>query len=194
MFTIQPENPRSKEEILSCFAVLQKEVELYFLKVSVPYFFTHNLGGWSVAENLSHITFTTNMISLALHIPNWLSRIFFGKSKQEISFLETKRKFEEKMKNPHDAGFYSPAIETPPADPPSKILGLVKEWNHACINLNRSLESVSEGELSSYRLPHPVMGKVSYREICFLQILHILHHIDRVDSKLKNSPRLIELG
>lgn len=192
MFTIQPEHPRSKEEILSCLALLQKETDLYFHKVPVPYFFSHTLGGWSVAENLSHLSFSTNIFSLSLRFPIWINRIFYGKAKHERKFLTIKQEFLEANKFSQDAGFYAPAIETPPPDPHSKIQNLMREWNLACLHLAKSIEPLSEKELSHYRLSHHTYGKVSYREYCYLHILHIQHHMEKVENKLKNISRVME--
>lgn len=193
MFTIQPEHPRSKEEILSCLALLQKETDLYLQKVPVTYFFTHNLGGWSVAENLSHLSFSTNILSFSLRIPLWINRILYGKTKNEKKFLTIKNEFRESNKFPQDAGFYSPAIETSPPDSHTKIQILIKEWNLACLHLTKSLEPLSEKELSQYRLKHHTFGKMSYRECCYLHILHILHHMEKVENKLKNISRVMEI-
>jgi hypothetical protein len=192
MIVIQPENPYSREEILSCLAILQKEVDHFFHKVPPNLFFSHSLGGWSVGENFSHLTFTTNMLALGFKIPKIFFRILYGKPLEESTFLECKSTFFDKLKIPQDAGIYAPAIENSPRDPSHKIIILIREWNNACINLVSSLEMITETELSDYRIQHPLMGRVSFREICFLHILHILHHTSKIETKLKNASRTLE--
>jgi hypothetical protein len=192
MIVIQPENPYSREEILSCLAVLQKEVEYFFQKVPPGLFFSHSLGGWSVGENISHLTFTANMLALSFKIPKIFFRILYGRPKEESSFLDWKNIFFEKLKISQDAGIYAPAIESSPRDPSHKSIILIREWNNACINLVSTLEMITETELSKYRIQHPLMGRVSFREACYLHILHILHHTSKIEFKLKNASRTIE--
>ena len=98
MIVIQPENPYSREEILSCLAILQKEVEHFFHKVPPNLFFSHSLGGWSVGENFSHLTFSTNMLALGFKIPKLFFRILYGRPLEENTFLEWKITFFEKLK------------------------------------------------------------------------------------------------
>jgi hypothetical protein len=190
MITIQPENPYSKEEILSCLTILQKEVDLFFSTVNPNYFFSHSLGGWSPGENLSHLSFATNILALSLKLPRIYYRFFYGKPKQEKSFLEWRSLYQETMKHPRDAGFYSPALVDSPKDKVSQIQSQNKEWNTACLSLTSSLERLSDSDLSGYRISHPHLGKVSFREMCFLQILHILHHCGKVEEKLKNTSKV----
>lgn len=194
MLTIQPENPNSKEEILSCLALLQKEVEFFFHKIGVNYFFTHSLGGWSPSENLSHLTFTTNILALSFRFPRFILKMIYGNADSERAFYDMKLLFSSAMKYPQDAGFFAPAIEPNPRDSVEKSLHQMKDWNNACINLSSSLEGFTENDLSGYRLPHPLLGKVTFREMCFLHILHILHHCEKVESKLKNISRITEFS
>ena len=194
MIIIQPENPGSKEEILSCLVILQKEVDLFFQKVSPGFFFSHSLGGWSPGENISHITFTTNILALSFKIPKIFYRIFYGRPKSEKSYMEWSSIYAEAMKHPRDAGFYSPAIGKSPRDLLPQITIHLKEWNTACINLTSALEVLSEREFSEYLIRHPFIGKVSFREMCYLQILHIIHHCSKVEIKLKNTSKVTDLA
>lgn len=190
MIVIQPENPYSKEEILSCLAILQKEVDLFFADVNPNYFYSHSLGGWSPGENLSHLSFATNVLALSLKLPKLYYRLFYGKPKKEKLFLEWQSLYLETMKFPVDAGFYSPALVDSPKDKVSQIQIQSREWNAACLSLTSSLERLSDSELSGYRISHTQFGKVSFREICYLQILHILHHCGKVEEKLKNTSKV----
>ena len=102
--------------------------------------------------------------------------------------------YAEAMKHPRDAGFYSPAIGKSPRDLLPQITIHLKEWNTACINLTSALEVLSEREFSEYLIRHPFMGKVSFREMCYLQILHIIHHCSKVELKLKNTSKVTDLA
>lgn len=47
------------------------------------------------------------------------------------------------------------------------------------MNLRRlcaSLDSFTEKELDQYVLPHPLLGKLTLREMMFFTIYHVQHH------------------
>ncbi len=111
-------------------------------------------------SQVSHLTFTANMLALSFKIPKIFFRILYGRPKEESSFLDWKNIFFDKLKIPQDAGIYAPAIESSPRDPSHKSIILIREWNNACINLVSSLEMITETELSKYRIQHPLMGRV----------------------------------
>ncbi|MGB1018607.1 MAG: hypothetical protein ACPGVH_06035 [Chitinophagales bacterium] len=55
-------------------------------------------------------------------------------------------------------------------------------------NLNKfikSLEKISEKELDNFRVPHPLIGKLSIREMLYFSDYHVLHHKKSIESKLK---------
>jgi hypothetical protein len=50
--------------------------------------------------------------------------------------------------------------------------------------LCRRIETMSEHSLDTYRMPHPVMGKVTLREMIVLTYLHTDHHAEITKRKV----------
>lgn len=167
MIVIQPENPYSKEEILSCLAILQKEVDLFFSDVNPNYFYSHSLGGWSPGENLSHISFATNVLALSLKLPKLYYRLFYGKPKKEKPFLEWQSLYQETMKFPVDAGFYSPALVDSPKDKVSQIQIQSREWNTACLSLTSSLKTFRLRTIGIQDFTYPIWESFLSRDLLF---------------------------
>jgi hypothetical protein len=55
---------------------------------------------------------------------------------------------------------------------------LTRLINSLCANLN----SYSETQLDQFILPHPLLGKLTLREMLYFTIYHVQHHFDQVKS------------
>jgi hypothetical protein len=56
MITLDISNPHSKEEILASLEDVSKKVKDFYTALPPELFFHDRLGGWSPAQNLSHLT------------------------------------------------------------------------------------------------------------------------------------------
>ena len=45
-------------------------------------------------------------------------------------------------------------------------------------SLNKKIELFSEQDLDSHILPHPLLGKLTFREMLYFTIYHVQHHQD----------------
>ena len=60
---------------------------------------------------------------------------------------------------------------------------LLNRLEKISLYLSRRLESFSEEELDRLRLPHPILGRRSIREMLLFQILHNEHHTGKVRAR-----------
>jgi hypothetical protein len=51
--------------------------------------------------------------------------------------------------------------------------------------LGRRVVSWSEIDLDRYRLPHPLLGKLTVREMLFFTLQHLAHHASKVEARLE---------
>ena len=49
-----------------------------------------------------------------------------------------------------------------------------------------AVESWRDADLDRYRLPHPLMGKVTLREMLFFSLYHSYHHVRNVATRLQS--------
>jgi hypothetical protein len=74
------------------------------------------------------------------------------------------------------SGRYLPNQETPVNDTELKKKELLNEWSKANEELLSIVEKWDESELDRYLLPHPLIGKLTIREMIFFTIYHNLRH------------------
>ena len=51
-------------------------------------------------------------------------------------------------------------------------------------SFTHKINNLSDSVLDSYRLPHPILGKISLRELAIFTAFHTVHHIELLKSKL----------
>lgn len=125
---------------------------------------------WSVAENLEHLILSVKPVNLALGLPK-ITLLAFGKANRPAKNYDEvvayyQSKLQEGAKATKD---YIPAKQRNKAE-------LLQDFSLKHETLINKLESWSEGDLDKYFLPHPILGKLSVREILFFTIYHINHH------------------
>lgn len=129
-------------------------------------------GKWSVAENLVHLNKAVAPINIALSLPK-ISFLVFGKADVHRSYDEVVAAYQLKLKQGAVASLpYVPSKR-------SKQIGkdrLIQEFKEHYSVLVTKLAKWSESELDRYRLPHPIIGKMTMREMLFFTVYHIKHH------------------
>lgn len=145
-------------------------------------------GKWSPAQHLEHIRMSVQPVAMALIVPRWFLRWRFGTPNRpprtyEALVARYKEKLEAGGKAP--ASFAPRALRATEVGPTSDVLML--SVNTLCQRSQRW----SEADLDHYLLPHPLLGKVTVREMLFFTIYHVQHHTalverDQVGSVLTN--------
>lgn len=49
----------------------------------------------------------------------------------------------------------------------------------------RRIENWSEADLDRYRLPHPLLGKLTVRDMLLFTVQHLAHHASKVEERLR---------
>jgi len=127
---------------------------------------------WSAGQQPQHIYLSVRPINIALLIPKFILNILFGKPHQNRTYEELVVIYQKSLLNGGKAG--SQFIPKNVSIGKRKILigdltGLIK-------SLNEKIERLSEQDLDKYILPHPLIGKISIREMLYFTIYHVQHH------------------
>ena len=59
---------------------------------------------------------------------------------------------------------------------------LKEKLKNEVLNLCLSIEKISEEDLDYYLLPHPILGKLTLREMLYFTIYHVKHHEKQIRS------------
>ena len=140
-------------------------------------------GKWSPAKQADHLVRSVAPVRLAFTIPFFLLKIFFGTAKRPS------RKYDELVAKYHaklQAGG-SASGRFVPDNKPVSVLKLTAELNRLIKSLCQELNSCTEEELDKMILPHPLLGKLTLREMLYFTIYHAQHHHLQVIAN-KTSP------
>jgi hypothetical protein len=59
---------------------------------------------------------------------------------------------------------------------------LLKKWIASGQKLIAAIAKTDEKDLDRYVIPHPLLGKITLRELCYFTIYHTSHHLQTVSS------------
>lgn len=141
--------------------------------VHLPNFNVSVNGKWSVAQNVEHINMALSRLNNYLALPKSSIESNFGLSNRVSARNEV---FIKTYLNAMANG----AKATAPFIPEFNLETCIKELADEGRNLLRefisNLQNWSEEELEIYNCPHPVLGKITVREILYFTIYHVQHH------------------
>lgn len=128
---------------------------------------------WTPGQQLEHIFLSIRPVRLILSAPKFILSLVWGKAKRPSkTYDELINKYKLKLTQ----GGRASAMFLPKSVSFNKRLALsssiLKEINF----LNKSLEKYSEEDLDHYILPHPLLGKITIREMMYFTICHVEHH------------------
>lgn len=147
-------------------------------------FFEKNGTKWSVAENLQHLVISTKTSSLAFRLPRFVVRWLAGKpNRNSRTFDEVKTKYYGKLEAGGRAGsrFVPGPLRT------SKET-LLQNWKKGTSSYLLSLgKNRSEKDLDQFLVRHPLLGRITVRELCYFTIFHTEHHLKSIQKNLQTT-------
>ena len=168
----------TKSELLTALQDSNRRAENWFLSIPSNDFFTRQGEAWSPSDNVDHLIKAVKPISKVLKLPRITLRAMFGKPEKPSMTYDKLCKIyrDEIAKGAKASGRYLPNQENPADDTESKKKALLEQWAKANAELLSVVEQWDEGELDQYLLPHPLVGKLTIREMIFFTIYHNLRH------------------
>jgi hypothetical protein len=164
-----------KQEIISQLNKSHQEMIDYIDGLDKDDFLFHLVDKWSAGQHLDHILRSIKPVSTALFMPQFILKYKFGKANRPSkSFEELKAKYHFKLS---EGGVAFGRFLPEKVDFESK-LDLFKKVNKTLKKFISRLNSYSEKELDTVILPHPLLGKLTMREMMYFTIFHAAHHHD----------------
>jgi hypothetical protein len=127
---------------------------------------------------MDHMIKAVKPITKALNLPKLTLQAMLGKAeKPSLSYEELCKIYRDELaKGAQASGRYLPNQESPAENAEQKKRNLLKQWSMASDELVAVLETWDENDLDEYLLPHPILGKLTVREMIFFTIYHNLRH------------------
>ena len=187
MSTLSTEGPRSKDEILRAIDDVEAEVAAFFGGLSDDELVHREGDAWTPAEHLAHLATSVSAVARGLGMPRLLLRLRFGgASAPSRSDEEVRRDYQERLAGGGRAsGVYIPPRQDPKAEEVASLrAALLARWARVNDRLRTALAPWSERQLDRVCLPHPLLGKLTTREMLFFTLYHGRHHVEGARRRL----------
>jgi DinB superfamily len=173
----------SKEEIISQLKKASGEFSSFCSAISHELFFRQPTEKWSVAQNVTHLITSANMTKLAYRLPKFIVRIYGGKpNRASRRYDELVAKYKMKLAQ---GGRASGAFIAKPADPKRGRENILHAFTASMDSLIHTIQNKwNENQLDKYISPHPLLGKITLRELGYFTIYHTEHHLSIIKERL----------
>lgn len=174
----------NKDEIIDASKKIFTQYTDTCLQIPDDLFFLSAGEKWSIAENTDHLVKAVKATRTAYTLPKFITRTFFGKpNRPSRTYEELVAKYKMKL----DQGGKASGRYIPGKMIPKKFL-LVQQWQKENEKYLEALElNWTDGQLDQYLAPHPLLGKITLRELCYFTIYHTGHHLNTIRKNIPES-------
>lgn len=167
---------KTKTQLIDMLTISNQRVIDWFTAISAEDFFARYGEAWSASDDLDHLIKSHQPLVKALKLPKFTLHAMFGKpQKPSLSYEELCKVYREEIaKGAQASGRYLPNQEDSVSE--TKKKELIKQFSKVSAELISIADTWDESDLDEYLLPHPILGKLTIREMLFFTIYHNLRH------------------
>lgn len=128
---------------------------------------------WTPGQHLDHIVKSTHPLAKGMLLPKFVLRKMFGVTNRPSKSYDG---LIEKYLNKISEGGKASGKFIPNPVLFSQKEKLVRQLNRIVSKIDTRLAKFSEEELDTLIVPHPLLGKLTLREMMYFTLYHVLHH------------------
>ena len=180
-------DPVSAVQLVAELRRVHVESAAYWRGYATPEFFMPSAPGiWSAADQVRHLTKSIRPVTSALGLPRVVLRLLFGRARAPSRLYTALRAdYHAALALGAHAGRFAPrplvAIDGAVAE--STRARIMDHHRSAVDALCRSAERWPEASLDAIRLPHPLLGRLTVREMLAFTLYHNLHHVQVAERR-----------
>ena len=164
-----------KESISSLLSENEDKLREIFISHDASLWVSGPQGKWTAGQHVVHLVQSSQALLRVLKLPKFFIKWKFGTCNRPTrSFDEVKERYEQKLSA---AGT---VISPFSVNMPQITIGDKPFWldklSKLNANLNKVILGLSEKHLDGLVIPHPLMGKLTIREILMWNAHHLEHH------------------
>lgn len=130
-------------------------------------------GKWSALMHLDHLIKSSSAVNMGLALPKFIFPIVGGRLKRtQYTYDEVVAKYTGKLAQ----GAKATGPYVPPKRSASDIGKLLKRFESEKERMLKNLDKWTDVQLEKLVMPHPIIGKISVKEMMFFTIYHTSHH------------------
>lgn len=172
----------NKNEIITALTEEHKIFSDYLNSLNDKEFLFIPTQKWSAGQQLDHICRSVKPLAQGLLLPKFLIHFLFGKANRNSKTnQELIKKYLDKLESGGRASGRFIPKEVGLADRQR----LTATLSRSIRSLTRLLYNYSEEDLDKIILPHPLLGKLTLREMLYFTIYHVQHHLNIMRRNLE---------
>ena len=163
----------NKQEIINKLQANHQNFVGFITNLSDADFTFSNNSKWTAGQQLDHICRGVKPLMQGFMLPKFVFGLLFGTAeKASLAYDDLVKKYQTILADGGKASgrFIPKTIEI------SEKEKLKNNLLKSVESLTKNLEKFSENDLDKYRLPHPLLGKLTVREMLYFTIYHVEHH------------------
>lgn len=185
--TLNIESPHSRDQILAAFEQQQSDSAAYWSAFDTAAFFRPIGASWSPAQAVRHLSKSTRPLVKALAFPRLLLRLMFGWPRRpSMSYDGLVERYQKALAEGGKAGRFAPS-ERSEENANAWRAAIMRDYTQVQIALRKAIARWPEDKLDRLLLPHPLLGKLTVREMLFFTLYHQRHHIEAVERRLNEN-------
>jgi len=168
--------PHRKDEVGAALLYAFLQLEDYISGLPEDVYLSTLQGKWSPGQQLQHLIASASPVALSLHIPK-IVFLPFGKdtNRASRSYGEIGHLYLSSL----GGGAKSSFLFTPSPIAGYNLDKRLKDLEKVLENIKTGLYlHWNESDLDTYRMPHPILGMLTIREMLFFTVFHTLYHLN----------------
>jgi hypothetical protein len=135
-------------------------------------------GKWNPMQHLEHVVRSVRGVTLGMRLPPWLLRLIIGRpSRTGRTYDGLVQRYKERLQQ----GGRASGVFIPPLRRAAERERLSSQLIAQIDMLCTQVEAWDEGDLDRTLMPHPLLGKVTVREMLYFTLYHVQHHAALVE-------------
>jgi hypothetical protein len=175
----------SKEEIIEQLETVTQQFSVFCNNINEEVFFKQPQDKWSIAQDVKHLITSADTTRLAFSLPKFIVRLYAGKpNRPSRTYDELVDKYKMKLEQGGRAsGRYIPKLISPKIGKEN----LLNTYKKVMMKLTASIhKNWNDPQFDQYLAPHPLLGKITLRELCYFTIHHTVHHLNSIQQRIKS--------
>lgn len=139
-------------------------------------------GKWNTGEHIVHLIQSENALNKALWLPKFYLKYKFGTNNRDNrTYPQIVKKYQDKLAaNP---GVVANISRNMPEMTLTNKSSYISKLDKEKMKLIKKFQKWTEHDLDTYLLPHPLLGRMTIREIIIWTAYHTEHHYNILKSK-----------
>ncbi len=136
---------------------------------------------WSTGQHLIHLIKSTKPLNIAYRLPYFVLGWWQGlNNREERSYDGLVQRYQEKLAKVTVAAPAGFQPEPAKQEDKQQIIAELERQTH---RLMKTMRRQNENAMGRYLLPHPLLGRLTLREMLYFTVYHMSHHHRILEEK-----------